>query len=119
MTVYDPDKIRNERLALEELRQREREHKPLWQRLHEVTDRALLLSTVPSAGISEYTTHGKTEGSEPPQQQTIDTEPIMRRVQNAVEELEAGLDAHFGLGESRNYTTMLGHEKDRELLDRW
>lgn len=116
MSIYDPDQVRNERLALEELRQHDRKSKPLWQRLHEVMDNALLLSTVPSAGISEYTTKGKAEGSAPPQQQTIETKDHLALIEYAIELLEEAVDGERGLSPAREFKTMRTDELDQELL---
>jgi hypothetical protein len=70
--LTDVEQISAQVLALQEQRLQMRAQRPLWQRLRAASDKAKVLSTVPSAGISEYTTHGKTEGSEPPQQQIVD-----------------------------------------------
>lgn len=117
MTESNVEQIQTAALALQANRQALRAQKPLWVRLREATDRARLLSTVPSAGISEYTTSGKSEDREPPAQQEVDISERLALVSHAVELLEAHVDAECGLSAAaREFTSMSMEEKDKELL---
>jgi hypothetical protein len=114
--LTDVEQISAQVLALQEVRVTMRAQRPLWQRLRAATDKAKVLSTVPSAGISEYTTHGKTEGSEPPQQQIVDITDRMALVAHAIEMLEEAVDEECGLSPARSFNTKRTDELDKELL---
>jgi hypothetical protein len=114
--LTDVEQISAQVLALQEVRLQMRAQRPLWQRLRAASDKAKVLSTVPSAGISEYTTHGKTEGSEPPQQQIVDITDRMALVAHAIEMLEEAVDAECGLSPARAFNTKRTEDLDKELL---
>jgi hypothetical protein len=114
--LTDVEQISAQVLALQEARLQMRAQRPLWQRLRAASDKAKVLSTVPSAGISEYTTHGKTEGSEPPQQQIVDITDRMALVAHAIEMLEEAVDEECGLSPARAFNTKRTEDLDKELL---
>jgi hypothetical protein len=114
--LTDAEQISAQVLALQEARLQMRAQRPLWQRLRAASDKAKVLSTVPSAGISEYTTHGKTEGSEPPQQQIVDITDRMALVAHAIEMLEEAVDEECGLSPARAFNTKRTEDLDKELL---
>jgi hypothetical protein len=110
------DRIREQALIQQKVREDMREAKPLWMRVRDVENRCRVLSTVPSAGISEYTTSGKTEGKAPPAQQEADFRDERARVEFAVRQWEGAVDSENGLGARREFAQMRTEEKDRELL---
>lgn len=107
--------IRTQALALQAIREEQRASRPLPERLSRALMRAKTLSTVPSGGISEYTTRGKTEGKMPPAQQTADFRSEIALVLNAVEHLEAAVEAEQGLGSHKAFASMSREEKNDEL----
>jgi hypothetical protein len=114
--ITNVEEIRTAALALQAIREEQKASRPLWDRLRRAQDKARLLSTVPSGGISEYTTRGKTEGKEPPAQQTMDFRDELALVENAVEHLELAVEAEQGLGARKEFALMSKEEKNKELL---
>jgi hypothetical protein len=110
------EQIRTQALALQAIREEQRRSRPLWERLRRAQDKARMLSTVPSGGISEYTTRGKTEGKEPPQQQETALKDHLALVEHAVELYEDAVAAECGLGAGKTFALMDREEKDAELL---
>ncbi len=112
------EQVRAQALALDANRRTIRETKTLPRRLEEAINRAGLMSTVPSAGISEYTTRGKSETVAPPRQDEVDVSRRLSLVRFAIEQLEEQVDMECGLSPARNFNTLSMEEKDAELL-RW
>jgi hypothetical protein len=112
----DLERIREQALIQQKVREDMREAKPLWMRVRDVENRCRVLSTVPSAGISEYTTSGKTEGKAPPAQQEADFRDERARVEFAVRQWEFAADSEQGLGARKVFAQMDGSDKDKELL---
>lgn len=112
----EAEQVRAQALALQSIRDDIRKGRPLWAQLRVAMDKAKLLSTVGSGGISEYTTRGKTEGKAPPRQQETALEDHLALVEHAVELYVSAVDAESGLGAGKVFALMDREEKDKELL---
>lgn len=110
------EQVRSQALVLQAIREEQRKSLPLWERLKRAQDKARIMSTVPSAGISEYTTRGKTEGSAPPAQQEPDFRNEFALVEHAIDHLWAAVEAEQGLGAHQVFSMMSKEEKNKELL---
>jgi hypothetical protein len=114
--MSDLEAIRAQALALQANREELRASRPLPERLSRALNRAKMLSTVPSGGISEYTTRGKTEGKAPGPQQTADFRNELALCLSAIETLEQAVEAEQGLGARKEFSLMSKEEKNKELL---
>lgn len=110
------EEIRAQALVQQKVREDLRQSRPLPERLSRAMHKARMLSTVPSGGISEYTTRGKTEGREPPAQQEADFRNELALVESAIEILEKAVESEQGLGARKEFALMSKEEKNKELL---
>lgn len=98
-----------------------RENAPLPDRVASALARMLSLSNLRARPISSAPDSSNDErpgGKRPPGQDDPEIRAALRRVQNAVTDLEHALDMEEGIAPARNLALLAAHEKDRELLFR-
>jgi hypothetical protein len=112
--------------AQRRLEQREREQ--LWVRLRWAQQRIVMRSTVDAVSFDTKTASRHPESQAPPgafsKDSMVETgfatvDRLLKPIMNAIIDLEAALDFDQGLSTGRETTTMIGAEKDWELLNRW